>query len=97
MLLLLPACACISTYMYICIKSCFYDFWHYHYILQHLNGNIFTLMLYLNGNIFTLMLYSPRAHASHEPYPLSAAHVSRTVSDHLIGPVYIKLDLQIHS
>ena len=47
MLLLLPACACISTYMYICIRPCFYDFWHYHpYILQHLNGNVFTLYLY---------------------------------------------------
>ena len=45
MLLLLPACACISTYMYICIKPCFYDFWQYHpYILQHLNGNVFTLV-----------------------------------------------------
>ena len=45
MLLLLPACACISTYMYICIRPCFYDFWHYHpYILQHLKGNVFTLV-----------------------------------------------------
>ena len=30
MLLLLPTCACVSTYTYICIKPCFYDFWHYH-------------------------------------------------------------------
>ena len=45
MLLLLPACTCISTYMYICIKPCFYGFWHYHpYALQHLNGNVFTLV-----------------------------------------------------
>ena len=68
MLFLLSACVCISTYTYICIKPCFYDFWHYHpYILQHLNGNVFTVVL----------LYSPRAYTLHKPYPLSAAHVPR--------------------
>ena len=55
---LIHICMCRQATIIACVTPIFF---------QYVNGNVFTLVSKL------LMLYSPRAHAWHEPCPLSAA------------------------